>query len=106
MAGSGSSGLSHSSETGCHCAICTSAVMSRCLGELGHQVRDALGLIARARVTEDQRAVDGDDDAVMKGVPKVVLELVGVELLGQPPGHPVVVNIDPYAPVVAHGPEQ
>ena len=78
--------------------------MSCCWASWPHEVRDALRLLARARVTEDQRAVDRDDHAVMEGLQQVVLELVGVELLGEPAGQPVVVDVDPYAPVVVHGP--
>jgi hypothetical protein len=42
----------------------------------------------------------------MESLPELVLELVGIELLGEPPGHPVVVDLDPYAPVVVHGRQQ
>ena len=76
------------------------------LGELAHEVGDALRLLARARVTEDQRALDRDDDAVMEGLAQVVLELVGIELLGQLPGQSVVLDVDPYSPIVVHGREQ
>ena len=76
------------------------------LRDLACEVPDALGLLPAAGVAEQHRAVPGDDHALVEGVLKIVLELVGIELLGEVVGHTLLVEVDAHPPVVVHGPTQ
>jgi hypothetical protein len=76
------------------------------LRDLVGQAADAFGLIAAAGVAEDHGAISRDDHALVEGLLEVVLELVGVELLGEVVSHALLVEVDAHAPVVVHGSTQ
>jgi hypothetical protein len=70
------------------------------LGQRAHELARRLRLLARTGVAEHLGAVDRDDDPIAEGPLERVLDLSGVDSLGERPRDPVLVNRDPNSPIV------
>lgn len=74
------------------------------LSRLGlDDVSGPFSLIAGAGVEEYTRSVSTHDEAVVERLAQVVLELLGVEALGQRTCVALLVHVDLKAPIIIHG---